>query len=137
MSELAKPVKVRAEVQWCFHNKPSEMSGKYQVDLCNLSQAAVKAIESLGLSVRKRDDKPEKGWFITAKSAQPIRIYDSNGNDLNNVNIGNGSKAVVVLSSYDWTWKNKTGRSASIKKMIVEELHAFEAEGDEEDDDIL
>lgn len=137
MTDLQKPVKVRAEVQWCFHNKPNEMSGKYQLDLCNLSDAAVKAIETLGLDVRKREDKPEKGFFITAKSAQPIRAYDTNGTDLSNVSIGNGSKAVVVLSSYEWKWKNKAGRSATIKKLVIEELHAYEAEGNEDDDDVL
>ena len=137
MTDLQKPVKVRAEVQWCFHNKPNEMSGKYQLDLCNLSDAAVKAIETLGLDVRKREDKPETGFFITAKSSQPIRVYDTKGTDLSNVSIGNGSKAVVVLSSYEWKWKNKAGRSATIKKLVIEELHAYEAEGNEDDDDIL
>lgn len=108
MNDLVKPVKIKAEVMWCFHNKPNEMSGKYQMDLCNLSENAVSALESLGLEVRKREDKPEKGFFITAKSAMPIKVFDGKGEDLSNVAIGNGSTAVAVISAYDWKWKNKT-----------------------------
>jgi hypothetical protein len=139
MSEPQKPVKFRAEIMWSCHNKVNEMSGKYQMELTNLSQNAVDAIKSLGLEVRKRDDKPEKGFFITAKSNNPIKVFDAKGEDLSNVAIGNGSKAVVVLSSYDWSWKNKKGRSASLKKVVVEELQSYdggEAE-DDGDDDVL
>ena len=138
MSEPQKPVKFRAEAMWCFHNKPNEMSGKYQMDLCNLSQNAVDAIKSLGLEVRSRPDKPEKGFFITAKSNNPISVFDARGEDLSNVAIGNGSKVVVVLSSYDWSWKNKKGRSASIKKLVVEELQSYDGgEAEDDSDDIL
>ena len=140
MSEPQKPVKFRAEIMWSCHNKVKEMSGKYQMELTNLSQNAVDAIKSLGLEVRKRDDKPEKGFFITAKSNNPIKVFDAKGEDLSNVAIGNGSKAVVVLSSYDWAWKNKKGRSASLKKVVVEELQSYdggEAEDEDGDDDVL
>lgn len=132
--ENAKPVKIKAEVQWCFHNKPNEMSNKYQVDLCNLSDGAVKALESLGLEVRSREDKPEKGFYITAKSSIPIKVFDGEGNDLADVAIGNGSKAVALVTSYSWTWKNKKGTSASLKKMVIEDLQAYSAPDDEEDD---
>lgn len=134
--ENAKPVKIKAEVQWCFHNKQNEMSNKYQVDLCNLSEGAVKALESLGLEVRSRQDKPEKGFYIIAKSSIPIKIFDTDGNDLADVAIGNGSKAVALVSSYDWTWKNKTGTSPSLKKMVIEDLQLYSSP-DEEDDEIL
>jgi len=133
--ENAKPVKIKAEVQWCFHNKQNDMSGKYQVDLCNLSEGAVKALEGLGLEVRSREDKPEKGFYITAKSNIPIKVFDAEGNDLANVAVGNGSKAVALVTSYSWKWKNKEGTSASLKKMVIEELQAYDAS--EDDDDFL
>jgi len=134
--ENSKPVKIKAEVQWCFHNKQNDMSGKFQVDLCNLSESADKALESLGLAFRSRDDKPEKGFYITAKSSIPIKVFDSEGNDLANVAIGNGSKAVALVTSYSWKWKNKEGTSASLKKMVIEELQAYDGDS-EDDDDIL
>jgi len=87
--DTAKPIKVKAEVMWCFHNKLNEMTNKYSVDLC--------------------------------------------------VAIGNGSKAVVLLSSYEWKYKNKSGVSPSIKKMVIEELQSYDSPEDdgEDDDDVL
>jgi hypothetical protein len=137
--DTAKPIKVKAEVMWCFHNKLNEMTNKYSVDLCNLSPGAIKAIESMGIEVRTRDDKPEKGNFITCKSSIPIKVFAADGEDLSNVAIGNGSKAVVLLSSYEWKYKNKSGVSPSIKKMVIEELQSYDSPEDdgEDDDDVL
>jgi hypothetical protein len=138
MNDLAKPVKVKATVMWCFHNKPNEMSGKFQMDLCNLSDNAVKALESLGLEVRKREDKPEKGFYITCKSTVPMKVFDANGNDLNNVAIGNGSTATAVVGAYAWSWKNKSGTSATLTKLVVDNLVAYDAaEAEEAADEVL
>ena len=133
MDNLAKPVKVKADIMWCFHNKPNEMSGKFQMDLCNLSDNAVKALESLGLEVRKREDKPEKGFYITCKSTVPMKVFDANGNDLQSVAIGNGSTATAVVGAYAWSWKNKKGTSASLVKLVVDNLVAYDAGEAEED----
>lgn len=133
---LEKPVKVKAEVMWCFHNKPSDMSGKYQLDLCNLSENAISALQGIGLDPRQRADKPEKGYFITAKSSNPIKVFDESGDDLSNTVIGNGSIAVAVIAGYDWEWKGKKGRSASIKKLVISDLKEY-AGSDNSDDDIL
>lgn len=138
MNDVAKPVKVKATIMWCFHNKPNEMSNKFQVDLCNLSDNAVKALESLGLEVRKREDKPEKGFFITCKSTVPMKVFDANGNDLNNVAIGNGSTATAVVGAYAWSWKNKSGTSATLTKLVVDNLVAYDAaEAEEAADEVL
>jgi hypothetical protein len=138
MNDLAKPVKVKATVMWCFHNKPNEMSGKFQMDLCNLSDNAVKALESLGLDVRKREDKPEKGFFVTCKSTIPMKVFDAGGNDLNNVAIGNGSTATAVVGTYPWTFKNRKGLSASLVKLVVDNLVAYDAaEAEEAADEVL
>jgi hypothetical protein len=126
MNDLAKPVKVKATIMWCFHNKPNEMSTKYQVDLCNLSTNAVTFLEGLGVEVRKREDKPEKGFFITCKSTSPIKVFDANGVDLSTVAIGNGSTATAVVGTYSWAWKNKKGVSPSLIKLVIDSLVAYE-----------
>lgn len=138
MNDVAKPVKIKATVMWCFHNKPNEMSGKFQVDLCNLSDNAVKALESLGLEVRKREDKPEKGFYITCKSTVPMKVFDASGSDLINVAIGNGSTATAVVGTYSWSWKNKKGTSASLTKMVIDSLVAYDAsETEEAEEEVL
>jgi hypothetical protein len=136
-----KPVKIQAEVQWASFDKVNEMSGKFQCDLANLSTAAVEALESIGLAPRKREDKPEKGWFLTVKSNYAIQPFDKDGSEIKDV-VGNGSKAIALIKPYSWKWKNKEGVSASLAKIVITDLVKYNANGDEAsiedlDDDIL
>jgi hypothetical protein len=125
----AKPVTVKATVMWCNHNKVNEMSSKYQLELTNLSDNAVKALEGIGLEVRKREDKPEKGFYITCKSVRQMdKIFDKTGASLIDVAIGNGSTGTAVVGTYDWSFKNKKGLSASLIKMTIDNLVAYDAE---------
>ena len=125
----AKPVTVKATVMWCNHNKINEMSEKYQLELTNLSDNAVKALEGIGLEVRKREDKPEKGFYITCKSVRQMdKIFDKTGASLIDVAIGNGSSGTAVVGTYEWAFKNKKGLSASLIKMTIDNLVAYDAE---------
>jgi len=58
-----KPLKVQAEIMWAFLDTPNQLSGKYQVDLCNLTKGAVDALSFMGVEVRTKPDQPEKGKF--------------------------------------------------------------------------
>lgn len=133
-----KPVKLSADIQWAFFDKVSDMSGKYQVDLCNLADATVQALEAIGVAPRKREDKPEKGWFVTVKSNHPIKPVDKNGNPVTAI-VGNGSKAEALVSAYEWTWKNKKGVSPTMLKIIITDLKEYnpEAQSNTLEDDIL
>lgn len=135
MSDI-KPVKLQAEINWAFFDKVSDMSGKYQVDLCNLSDQAVKALEGIGVAVRQREDKPEKGWFVTVKSNNPIKPVDEKGNHITAL-VANGSKATALVTAYNWTWKNKSGVSPSLMKIVITDLKEYVPETAEADDDIL
>ena len=135
-----KPVKIEAEIQWAFFDRVNDMSGKFQCDLTNLSSKAVQALEAIGLEPRNREDKPEKGWFLTVKSNYAIQPYDKDGNEIKDT-VGNGSKAVALIKPYSWTWKNKNGVSASLAKIVITDLIKYDANGDSKvddlDDDIL
>jgi stalled ribosome alternative rescue factor ArfA len=105
------------------------MSSKYQLELTNLSDNAVKALEGIGLEVRKREDKPEKGFYITCKSVRQMdKIFDKTGSSLIDVAIGNGSTGTAVVGTYEWAFKNKKGLSASLIKMTIDNLVAYDAE---------
>jgi len=119
-------LKLKADIMWANLTKPNEMSGKYQVDLCHLSSAAVNALKEMGIEAKAKEDK---GFFITCKSTQPIRAYDANGDSLDE-KIGNGSKAIALIGSYAWTFKNKEGVSPSLKKLVVENLVRYESGGE-------
>jgi hypothetical protein len=119
MSE-AKPVTVNAEIMWASLQEVNRMSGKFQVDLCQLSNAAVEALEMMGLSVRNKEGQ---GDFVTVKSKYPIRIYDTDSKEITGVLVGNGSKGKAVLSYYDWkSPAGQAGRSPEMYKLVVTDL---------------
>lgn len=126
---MSKAIKIKADIMWAFLDKVNDMSGKYQVDLCNLSPAAVGALEDMGLSVNSKEGK---GFFITCKSTNPIRAYDEAGKEITGVNVGNGSEGIAVISTYEWQFKNKTGVSPSLRKLTITELEVYSEDGDED-----
>lgn len=134
----ANIVPVAATLYWPNLNRKNEMSGKYQVDLGNLSEKAVNALEMMGLNVNNKGD--DRGDFITVKSNYPIDPEFASGDAIDSGMIGNGTKANVAIGSYDWEFRGKKGRSPSIKKMRVTEVAVFgEGEGAEVliDDEVL
>ncbi len=139
MSEDVKAVKIKADVFWCQNDKINEMSGKFQLNLCNLSDAAAAAFEGMGISVQVGDGgKADMGKYITCKSEKPIRVYDTDGDEITDTQIGNGSKAKALVSSYEWTYKNKKGVSPSLRKLIITDLVEYAVGGGSiDDDDVL
>ena len=111
-------VKIKANVMWAFMTRVNEMSNKYQLDLTNLSDAAAKALEEMGIEVKEKEGH---GKYITCKSAKPLRAFDEEGKEIEE-DIGNGSKAKAIISSYEWKYKNKKGVSPSLKKLVITDL---------------
>lgn len=128
-------VKIKATIMWAQMNKVNEMSGKYQVNLCDLSDAAVEAIEAMGIEVK---DKEGFGKYITCKSAKPMKAFDEDGDEINE-EIGNGSKAKAIITAYEWKYKNKKGVSPSAKKIVITDLVEYAGAGGsfKDDDEVL
>ena len=128
---------------WPNLTEKSEMSDKYQVDLVNLDKQQVGLLEAAGLTVRdgKKEDKKDKGRWITAKSKYPARLYD--GRDgapqgtafPENERIGNGTIAHVMVTAYDWNFQGKTGRNAGLDLVKVIKLVDTAGGGDPFDDE--
>lgn len=112
-------VKLKADIMWAQLDKPNDLSNKYQVNLCNLSDAAVQALEDMGITVAEKEGQ---GRFITCKSSQPIKAFDADGDEIVGVKVGNGSKAKAVINSYEWKYKNKKGVSPSLRKLVITDL---------------
>jgi hypothetical protein len=90
----------------------------------------------MGISVRNKEGK---GFYITAKSNHEIKALDKNGEQVL-AHIGNGTKAVCVMGSYSWTFKNKKGVSPSLKKLVITDLVTYSAQpkqDEEETEDVL
>ncbi len=139
MSEDRKQVKIKCDVYWAQLNKINDMSGKYQINLCNLSESAVKALEDMGISVQHGEDKKaDMGSYITCKSAKPMTAFDADGDEITE-DIGNGSKAKAMIKAYEWAYKNKKGISPSMQKLVVTELVEYAGGGGlkADDEDVL
>jgi hypothetical protein len=130
-----KPLKIEADIMWAFLDTPNQMSGKYQVDLCNLSKTAIKALEESGVSVRNKEGK---GFFITAKSKNyPITAVDKAGEPIT-AKVGNGSKGVALIKPYAYKVNGKSGVGVGINKLIVTDLIAYDGGASVAlDDDVL
>tara|TARA_R110002074_G_scaffold61959_2_gene149457 strand:+ start:6127 stop:6540 length:414 start_codon:yes stop_codon:yes gene_type:complete len=121
---------VKATLYWPNLNVVNKKSGKYQVDLANLSPAAVTALGEQGVNVRNKSD--DRDNFITVKSKYTIDPVSPEG-DVVEAMIGNGTTATVNL-------KVKNGRHpefgpytlASVQKLVVEDIVEYEG-GDEEE----
>lgn len=132
--EQYESLKIKCDIFWAQLNKMNDMSGKYQVNLGNLSAEAVKALEKAGLSVGNKEDM---GNFIVCKSNKPMRAFDVDNQEISE-NIGNGSKAKAVVRPYDWAYKNKKGKSPSLVKLVITDLVPYGAsDSDIEDDELL
>ena len=139
MTEEKKAIKLKADLFWCQHTKVNDMSGKFQVNLCNLSDAAVEALEDMGISVQIGEEKKaDMGRYITCKSEKPMRVFDTENDEITEA-IGNGSKAKALVSSYSWTYKNKKGVSPSLAKLVITDLVVFAggANISADDEDVL
>ena len=140
MTNEKKKLKIKCDIYWAQLNKMNEMSGAYQVNLCNLSDAAAEALEEMGLSVNQDSEKKaDMGKYITCKSKnKPMKAFDVAGDEITE-DIGNGSKAKALVGTYDWTYKNKKGVSASLIKLVVTDLVEYEGGGgiSADDEDVL
>lgn len=125
-----KPAVIKATLYWANLTTENEESGKYQVDLGNLSEAAVDKLEEMGLEVNYKEDR---GDYITCKSTRPIRALDAETKeDIAHIGVGNGTKAVAAVGTYEWTYKKKKGVSASLKRLTITDLVQYG--GDDVDD---
>ena len=140
MTDEKKKLKIKCDIYWAQLNKINEMSGAYQVNLCNLSDAAAEALEEMGLSVNQDSEKKaDMGKYITCKSKnKPMKAFDVDGDEITE-DIGNGSKAKALVSTYSWTYKNKKGVSASLIKLVVTDLVEYTGGGGitADDEDVL
>ena len=133
MANDVKPIKIKGTIYWAFLNKTNDLSGQYQLDIAQLSDAAIKAIESLGIAVNNKND--DRGFYITCKSKYPIKVYDKNKDEITGVKVGNGSEAIAVIGAYPWQFKKKSGVSPSLKGITITNLVSYNAPADVADEE--
>jgi hypothetical protein len=132
-------IKVKATVMYPYLTQPNDRfnpeNPKYEVSLAQLSEKAVEAIEGIGVKVYH---KPDQGHKISCKSTMPIRVYDTEGNEIDGSIVGNESEAVAILSFYE----NRYGKFPQLNRLVITKLVEYKPnEGVkvsvDDDDDIL
>ena len=122
----AKPISITGQLYYASDmvqfNQYTEASKKYLVKLGNLSPEDVAKVEALGVHVGENDNM---GRFVTCKSNFAIQPVDDDGKNIDPKTIGNGSKATLVLATYEWKFAKKTGVAASAKRVVVTELVTY------------
>lgn len=118
-----KTVKLNnVSIFWSKHNRVDDYSGKYQMDVV-VNDAQAERLGELGVSIKNKGD--DRGNFITVKSKFPIPVVDTNGNDLSEESIGNGTKAVLTILAKPWKFAGKQGVSTYPKFVQITDLVAY------------
>lgn len=119
---------------WPFLDEVNKLSGKYQVDVTNLSPKQVARLEEEGVNVRNKGD--ERNHFVTMKSTKfPIRAFNPDGSEIH-AKVGNNTIADVVVTTY--AWKSPTGQkgvSAGIQKLVITDLVEYNSPENQADDE--
>lgn len=134
---------LRGTAMWASvcDGKPNDLSKKYQVDICNLSNEDSDKLKEAGIAVKNGADK---GNFVIAKGAYPPKVMDSSKIpwDFERKGlIGNGSSIKVSCRPYNWTFKTTAGTSLGLNELMVvslisynDVLEAEETDFDDEDE---
>jgi hypothetical protein len=128
---------VRGTAMWAsvFDGHPNALSGKYQIDICNLEDETVTELEESGVTV-KTDE--HKGMFVTAKGKYPPKVMDSAKSlwdkDDRGV-IGNGSTVKASCRPYPWTFKGTSGMGLGLNQLMVLKHVMYEEDLEAEDTD--
>ena len=136
-TKIIKPVKVSGQLFYSqdmtkISKKFDEDNTKYSCTLGKLSAKAVEALEELGIKIKNKDPM---GSHITAKSTYAWELFDEDGEEINMKKLGNGTKVVAVISSYEHKLSKKHGNAASIVKMVVTEFVEYEDANAMDDDE--
>ncbi len=126
----AKMVSFVATLMWAKLIKPND-EGKFTVDLTQISERAANALLEAGYNIKTSEKKEDYGFFTTVYSRRPITsvVYEDD-EPIDPATIGNGSKARVYVTPYEWTYKNKSGVSMNISKIVVSHHEVYIPGGD-------
>lgn len=133
MSEVKQEV-IKGVLEWAHltPGKPNDLSGKYQVDVCQLDSDTVKKLKKLGLDVQdgSKKGKAEKGHYVTPKATRPVTVVDSKRNTFEAIDsIGNGTVANVAIRAFPYNFKGKEGIGCGLQAIQILDLKEYSPAG--------
>lgn len=118
-----------------FNTKFNEANNKYECTIGMLSDKAVEALQNLGIKVKHKENM---GHYVVAKSIHKFKPTDENNNPIEIEDIGNGTKCVALLGSYEHRMSKAHGMAPSLKLLVITDLKRYvpEVSEAEEEEDI-
>jgi hypothetical protein len=131
-------ITISCELFWAKLDKVDQMSGKYSVKLCNISERAADALGNLGIEVKYDPKHEEYGRYVNVKSQFVIPAYDVHGDQIKDP-LGNTTRANVKVKARQWEYQRKKGVACDIIKLTVTDFvpMASKSNNDEGNDEVL
>ena len=127
MTENTKPVRITGNLYWTqwmskINKAFNEDSTKYECTIGDLSDKDCEALKAMGIKIKNKDGQ---GNFIVCKSNYIHNAVDEDGNAIEAVAIGKGTKVAAIMGFYTHKMSKMHGNAPSIKKLIVTELASY------------
>ena len=117
-------ITVKGNVYWVkdsvtINTTWNAINNKYLLTVGHISTEDAERLD-VEYGIKMKEDKPEQGQTLTAKSLYPFIFKDKDGNLIEPHTIRNGSAVEVkVTSSYPHAFDKKYGKGASVWKEVV------------------
>lgn len=98
-------------------------SGKYEIVLGNLDNAAIAAVKAMGMGRRLMEKENELGTHIKIKNKTQPKVIDKQQKEISPVPlVGNGSKVRIQVSTYELP---KFGKQIGWDQLMILDLKEF------------
>jgi len=138
MVNIAKETAViTGKAFWTKLNRKDELSQKYQMDICELSEDNKDMLISHGVHIKNKED--DRGDFVSPKSKYIVPIMDTSKNPVDpETLIGNGSDVKVkVIFNKTHGFIDQSGTSMYLNKVQLINLVEYKTDTDFDDIDEL
>jgi len=126
---MKNEVTIKGELFWCkwmksFNKVFTEDNNRYECTIGNISADDCKKLESLGIKIKHKDSQ---GNFIVGKTKDYkfYNLQDTSGKPVDSDTLGNGTKAIITLTSYENKMTKMHGMGPSINKVIITEVITY------------
>jgi hypothetical protein len=127
MSADLKPAKINGELFWTkwmnnLNTKFNEANDKYECTIGNISDNDAAKLTALGIKVKNKDSM---GNYIVCKSKYAFKPIGEDLKEIAVEDLGNGSKVVAVVSSYEHKMSKMHGKAPSLKNFMVTQVVTY------------
>jgi hypothetical protein len=126
-NDLMKPAKINGELFWTkwmnnINTKFNDANDKYECTIGNISDNDAAKLTALGIKVKNKDSM---GNYIVCKSKYAFKPVGEDMKEIAVEDLGNGSKVVAVVGSYEHKMSKVHGKAPSLKNFMVTQVVTY------------